>query len=39
MKKFANLLVAIALIASGAASLGCPWFVVDEPKAFDDLCD
>ena len=39
MKKIAGLLATIAMMATGAASLGCMWVLVDEPKAFDDLCD
>lgn len=39
MKKIAGLLAAIAMMATGAASLGCIWMVIDEPKAFDELCD
>ncbi len=37
--KFAYLLTAIAMMATGAASLGCIWIVVDEPKAMKSLCD
>jgi len=39
LKKIAGLLAAIAMMATGAASLGCIWMVIDEPKAFDELCD
>lgn len=33
MKKLAGILAAVALLATGAASLGCVWFIADEPKA------
>lgn len=34
MKKIMSVaLAAVALIASTAASVGCTWFLVDEPKA------
>lgn len=39
MKKFAYILSAIALMATGAASLGCVWVIVDEPKAIKSICD
>lgn len=40
MKKvFAYLLAAIAMMATGAASTGCLWIMVDEPEAIDSLCD
>lgn len=40
MKKlFAYLLAAVAMLATGAASTGCLWFMVDEPEAMDSLCD
>jgi len=39
LKKIAGLLAAIAMMATGAATLGCIWIVMDEPKAFNDLCD
>ncbi len=38
-KRIARLLVAVAMLATGAASMGCPWWSVDEPKAMDSLCD
>ncbi len=37
--KFAYLLTAIAMMATGAASLGCAWIIIDEPKAIKSLCD
>ena len=39
MKRIAAFVSAIAILATGAASMGCAWFFVDEPKAlksFDD---
>ncbi len=39
MRKIAGLLAAIAMMATGAASLGCIWVTVDEPKASNELCD
>ena len=39
MKKLAYILSAIALMATGAASLGCLWIVADEPKAIKSICD
>lgn len=32
-KTIARLLVAVAMLATGAASMGCLWFVSDEPNA------
>lgn len=40
MKKyFAYILAAVAMLATGASSIGCMWIMVDEPKAIDSLCD
>ena len=33
MKRLSKVLAAVALLATGAASLGCPWWFMDEPKA------
>ena len=33
MKKLAGIIAAVAMLATGAASLGCPWWLSDEPKA------
>lgn len=38
-KKLAYLLAAVAMMATGAASTGCLWILVDEPKAIKSLCD
>lgn len=38
-KRIAAFVSAIALLATGAASMGCLWLLVDEPtalKSFDD---
>lgn len=32
-KTFARLLAAVAILATGAASMGCIWFFTDEPDA------
>ena len=40
MKKVcAYLIAAIAMMATGAASMGCIWILMDEPKAISSLCD
>lgn len=38
-KKVAYVLAAIAMLATGAASMGCAWIFADEPKAIKSLCD
>lgn len=38
-KKVAAFISAIALLATGAASMGCIWFVLDEPKALASFED
>lgn len=38
-KKIASLLTAIAVLASGAASIGCMIFLIDEPIAPKSLID
>ena len=38
-RKFTYLIAAIAMMATGAASLGCHWVVFDEPKALRSMCD
>ncbi len=37
--KVASILAAVAMLATGAASMGCAWILADEPKAMDSLCD
>ena len=32
MKKLAGIIAAVAMLATGAASLGCWWIMVDEPE-------
>lgn len=40
MKKVcAYLLATIAMMATGAASMGCIWILMDEPRAISSLCD
>jgi len=34
-KRIASFLAAVAVLATGAASMGCIWFVIDEPKVYD----
>lgn len=34
MKRMAKILAAVALLATGAAGMGCIWFVVDEPRSY-----
>lgn len=38
-KTIAKIVAAVALAATGAASLGCLWWIVDEPQAIDSLKD
>ena len=33
LKKLASVIAAVALMATGAASLGCFFFIADEPKS------
>ena len=33
MKKLASILAAVAMLATGAASLGCIWLMSDEPAS------
>ena len=40
MKKvIARVLAAVAIAATGAASVGCLWWLIDEPKAIESLKD
>lgn len=34
MKRMAKILAAVALLATGATSLGCFWFMSDEPRSY-----
>lgn len=36
-KKIASVLAAIAMLATGAASMGCLWVAIDEPKAIKGM--
>ena len=38
-KKIAYLIAMVAMMATGAASKGCFWAIVDEPKALRSMCD
>ena len=38
-KKVAAFISAIALLATGAASMGCIWMFIDEPKAIKSFND
>lgn len=38
-KKIAAFVSAIALLATGAASMGCIWAVIDEPRAMKSFND
>ena len=33
MKRLAGIFAAVAMLATTAASLGCSWWIFDEPKA------
>lgn len=39
MKKIAKVFAAVAMLASGAASLGCVWILLDEPTAPKSFID
>lgn len=39
MKRIAAFVSAIALLATGAASMGCAWVFVDEPKTLKSFND
>lgn len=38
-KRLSMLLAAVAMLATGAASMGCVWFVIDEPDSRNVLKD
>lgn len=38
-KRVAAFISAIALLATGAASMGCIWMLFDEPNALDNFND
>lgn len=39
MKKLAAFVGAIAVLATGAASMGCFWMLLDEPKSLKSFND
>ena len=39
MKNLAKVFAAVAMLASGAASLGCFWAILDEPTAPKSFID
>lgn len=39
MKKIAALVAAVAMMATSAASMGCFWYLLDEPKALKSFED
>lgn len=39
MKKIAALVAAVAMMATSAASMGCYWLLLDEPKALKSFED
>ena len=39
MKNLAKVFAAVAMLASGAASLGCLWLLTDEPTAPQSFID
>lgn len=36
-KRLSYVLAAIAMLATSAASMGCVWFLCDEPQASNDM--
>ena len=38
-KRLAAIVAAVALLATGAASMGCFWIAIDEPKALKSFND
>lgn len=38
-KKIAYLIAMVAMMATGAASMGCMWALFDEPKGLRSICD
>ena len=38
-KRLSMILGAVALMSTGAASLGCPWWWVEEPNSLDVFKD
>ncbi len=38
-KKLAMAIAAVAMLATSAASMGCIWWLADEPKALKNMID
>ena len=38
-KRLAGILAAVAIMATGAASMGCIWIFWDEPNSYNLFCD
>lgn len=38
-RRLAKILAAVAMLATGAASMGCSWWVCDEPDSTDLIID
>ena len=36
-KRLSYVLAAVAMLATSAASMGCAWFLCDEPKALKNM--
>ena len=36
-KRMAGVLVAVAMLATASASVGCAWFCLDEPNALKNM--
>lgn len=36
-KRLSYVLAAVAMLATSAASMGCVWFLCDEPKALNNM--
>mgnify|MGYP004527855137 FL=1 len=36
-KRLAKVLMAVAVLATTSASMGCAWFLLDEPKALKGM--
>ncbi len=38
-KRLSQLLMAVAMLATGMASTGCIWFILEEPNSIDTFCE
>ena len=36
-KRMAKVLAAVAMLATASASVGCAWWLIEEPKALKDM--